>query len=289
MQFSMDLSQPALPPMGAALPASLAFRKNLVCYTSDASTVVEYLQNLKLPYCIWDDYECVEAKERPDTGTVLVLPNVDKSLVRHQDQLAKYLQVMRQRETPFFAAIATVSPEFVPYAHMTAYLKRQFWFACHEPRPQDLVELSELELPSLRSTLRQIHVHQSIRRYVLDIVVHLRVHRFSKQASGGGCSAHALGDMLELCQTLALAQERTFVVPDLVKLAAQWYFPFHIEVIQDPRHEISLQFGSDPDLVAQVLEKLRNFSLHRSRETQYPLYFQFMVLRDVLRIVVPPI
>ncbi|CEP60917.1 Mtc2p LALA0_S02e02630g [Lachancea lanzarotensis] len=285
----MDSSQPVLPPMGAALPAALAFRKNLVCYTSDPSVLIEYLQRLRLPYCLWDDYDCIDIKDKPETGTVLVLPNVDKTLNIQQDKLARFLQKMRTRQTPFFTAIATVSPEFVPYAHMTAYLKRQFWFACQDARPQDLVELAHEELPQLMSALGRIHVHPSIRRYVLDIIVHLRVHRFAKQASGGGCNANALRDMLELCQTLALAQERTFVVPELVKLAAHWYFPFHLELIQDPRHEISLQFGSDPDLISQVLTKLQNFSLERSQESHYPLYFQHMVLRDVLRIIVPPI
>ncbi|SCU89755.1 LANO_0D06260g1_1 [Lachancea nothofagi CBS 11611] len=285
----MDTSDPSLPPMGAALPASLAFRKNVVCYTSDASTVVEFLQTLQLPYSIWDDYDCIEAKSKPETGMVLVLPNVDKTLALQQDKLAKYLQVMRSQDTPFFTAIATVSPGFVPYAHMTAYLKRQFWFACAEPRPQDLVELSEDEIEPLKVTLRQVHVHPSVRRYVLDIIVHLRIHRFAKQASGGGCSTRALGDMLELCQTLALAQDRSFVIPDLVKLASEWYFPFHLELIQDPRHEISLQFGSDPDLVTQLIDKLHSFSLQRTQETQYPLYFQYMVLRDVLEKIVPAI
>ncbi|SCU92269.1 LAFA_0F09186g1_1 [Lachancea sp. 'fantastica'] len=285
----MDSTQPVLPPIGAALPAALAFKRNLVCYAADPSVLVEYLRHLKLPYCLWNDYDNIESKEKPEKGTVLVLPNVDKTLVLQQDKLARFLQVMRSQPTPFFAAIATVSPEFVPYTQMTAYLKRQFWFACQNPRPKDLVKLSEEELPQLRSAIGKIHIHPSIRRYILDIIVHLRVHRFAKQASGGGCSANALRDMLELCQTLALAQERSFVVPELVKQAAHWYFPFHIELIQDPRHEISLQFGSDPDLVAQVLTKLQDFSLQRSQESNYPLYFQHMVLRDVLRVIVPPI
>ncbi|SCU94733.1 LADA_0G10748g1_1 [Lachancea dasiensis] len=285
----MEDTQLTLPPIGAALPAALAFRKNLVCYTEDASTVVEYLQNLKLQYLLWDDYDCIDVKNKPDVGTVLILPNIDKILILQQDKLAKYLQTMASQKTAFFTAIATVSLDFSPYANMTAYLKRQFWFACGEPRIQDLVELSLQELAPLREALAQIHVQPSIRRYILDVVVHLRVHRFAKQATGGGCSSRALGDMLDLCQTLALAQERQFVVPDLVRLAAQWYFPFHIELIQDPSHEISLQFGSDPDIVAQVLYKLQDFSIQRAEKTKYPLYFQYMVLRDVLHRVVPPI
>ncbi|CUS20634.1 LAQU0S01e11122g1_1 [Lachancea quebecensis] len=285
----MSCQEPSLPPMGTALPAALAFRKNLVCYCEDPTIVVEYLQSLQLPYVLWENYDSIGAREKPEAGQVLVLPNVDRTLTLQQDELAKFLQVMRSRDTPFFVAIATVSPDFVPYAHFTPYLKRQFWFACAEPATGDATDLREEALSQLRTSLRGIHVHHSIRRYVLDIIMHLRVHRFSSQASGGGCSTHSLRDTLELCQTLALVEERPFVVPDIVKTAAYWYFPFHLELIQDPSHEISLQYGSDPDLVAQLVNAMQQFSLDRASEIHYPLYFQYMVLRDVLNLVVPAI
>lgn len=286
----MAAVDPRLPPIGTALPAALAFRKNLICYAEDPTVVVEYLQALRLSYTLWDDYDCIETKQKPEQEQVLLLPNLDMTRPLQQDKLAKFLQEMRSRSSPsYFTAIATVSPTFVPYVHITSYLKRQFWFACAGPCTDDLLDLHLESLPPLRAALGQVHVQHSIRRYVLDIIIHLRVHRFSNQSSGGGCSTHALRDMLELCQTLALDNKRTFVIPDVVKTASQWYFPFHLELVQDPSHEISLQFGSNPDLVAQLIGKLQNFSLHRSEKTQYPLYFQYMVVRDVLNLVVPAI
>ncbi|CAR22530.1 Maintenance of telomere capping protein 2 [Lachancea thermotolerans] len=285
----MSGQEPSLPPMGPTLPAALAFRKNLVCYCEDPTVVVEFLQALHLPYALWENYDDIDARPKPEAEQVLVLPNVDRLLTLQQDKLAKFLQVMRSRDTPFFAAVATVSPGFVPYAHFTPYLKRQFWFACAEPMTGGATDFNEETLPQLRNSLRKVHVHHSIRRYVLDIIMHLRVHRFSSQASGGGCSTHSLRDILELCQTLALAEERAFVVPDIVKTASYWYFPFHLELIQNPSHEISLQYGSDPDLVAQLVNAMQQFSLQRASEIHYPLYFQYMVLRDVLNLVVPAI
>ncbi|SCW02492.1 LAFE_0F07624g1_1 [Lachancea fermentati] len=286
------MSNPSLPPFRDSLLGALGCTKNLVCYTDDASLVVEQLRKQKLPYVIWDNYDNIESREKPFNAHILVLPNLDKTLGWQQDRLGRYLQDMRALDpTPFFIAIATVSSSFVPHRHMTAYLKRQFWFACAEPQPgsQDVLSIDEASLARYRAALAEVFVHPSVRRYVLDLIIHIRVHRLAKQATGGGCSTNALKDMLAVCQVLALLQGKSFVIPDIVKTASMWYFPFHIDLIEDPADEISLQYGSDPALVADLVHKLQNFSLSKSVETNYPLYFQFMVLRDVLSNVIPAI
>ncbi|SCV00301.1 LAMI_0G04148g1_1 [Lachancea mirantina] len=284
---------PALPSFAVALSAALVGRKNLVCLADDASTVVETLQKQDLPFAVWENYETVSGTPLPADSQVLVLPNADRMLQLDQDRLAKYLQEARATRAPFFVAIATVSQEFVPYRHFTSYLKRQFWFACAAPDANDTTDvIPDRSLPALlqrRAAAAAVHVHTLIRRNILDVIIHIRVHRLAQQASGGGCSTVALRNVYELCQVLESGFGRSYVVPATVKLAAFLYFPFHIDLIDDPAEDISLLYGSDPHLVAEVLDKLQRFSIQRTHETQYPFYLQYLLLQDVLANVVPAI
>ncbi|XBW36996.1 hypothetical protein QEN19_002576 [Hanseniaspora menglaensis] len=147
---------------------------------------------------------------------------------------------------------------------------------------------------NIKNTFKFNHM---LKQYILDIVVHLRMHRFSIQGKSGGISSISLNDMMQLSILLAITyellikisdckedssnieddmnvedEEDTVVTPDIVKIASRWYFPFKLQLTykrknnlktKNFRKDYSVQFGSDKKIVDELISNLYDLSLKK--------------------------
>jgi hypothetical protein len=80
----------------------------------------------------------------------------------------------------------------------------------------------------------------------------LRLHR----AVAGGISAPATKHFDKLARCLAPLHDLSYATPSLIALAARKIYPHRIHVVK-PENERSMQWGSDLDAVATLLEGIR--------------------------------
>jgi MoxR-like ATPase len=90
-----------------------------------------------------------------------------------------------------------------------------------------------------------------VRRYLHNVVTFLRNHRAVARGVTPGATKH----FEILVKTLALLHGLTFVPPSLIALAARKVYR-HRVVIVEAEDERSLQYGSDVDAVAALLDGL---------------------------------
>ncbi|CCH59386.1 hypothetical protein TBLA_0B05580 [Henningerozyma blattae CBS 6284] len=225
------------------------------------------------------------------------------------------------------------------------WLKQKFWLACTEPdteavNQQGLTSLisnpfstsnnsfatveknsndSSNSINNINNTgiefdlEKAISVTPVVRRYIMDLMIQVRNHRFTHHSSGGGASTSALKALLELARMISLSKNKTFVTPRDVKLAACWYFPSHINIITDSSMDSSILYGSKPDLVDELLSIFAKLKLKQNtkkstskinNDIKYqnfnnteeivdyelnPLFLEYWVIRDVISKVVPPV
>lgn len=82
---------------------------------------------------------------------------------------------------------------------------------------------------------------------------------------------------MSLCSILAPLHGQSYITPSLIPLAAQKVLPHRIELVVDPSAERSMQWGSNYDAVAAMLQ-----DVHRTKGTEG-------VLSDVLTEVPVPL
>ncbi|GCE97095.1 maintenance of telomere capping protein 2 [Zygosaccharomyces mellis] len=173
------------------------------------------------------------------------------------------------------------------------WLKHKFWFASYEPNENELFSpLTETTSESIGGEIQytDVHVNRSIHRYILDIMIHLRMHKLVDTTKGGGIHTSALKDVLILSQLIALCRfKKRFVTPEHVKLACIWYFPLHIEILKGSTMDASVLYGSRPELVEGMLKCIADVKLSKTVETENPLFLETVVVQDVLNRVVPPV
>ncbi|CCF57971.1 hypothetical protein KAFR_0D03230 [Kazachstania africana CBS 2517] len=149
--------------------------------------------------------------------------------------------------------------------------------------------ISEKTQEKSSAKLEDVYVQSSIRRYILDIMVHIRMHRLAYNAKGGGAHTRSLADVLLLSKLISRDCKRAFVTPKEVKAAAVWYFPMHICLISRASMDTSILYGSRKELVQQFLEKIVQVKNIKQRELNNPLFLEYLVVKDVLTKIVPPI
>lgn len=172
------------------------------------------------------------------------------------------------------------------------WLKHKFWLACYEPYESELVSPLREDTPDPLKHVQytDIHANRSIHRYILDVMIHLRMHRLVDTTKGGGIHTRSSADVLELSQLIALHKyKRKFVTPDHVKLACLWYFPMHLELLTSSLMDTSVLYGSRPELVDGLLQRISELKLRQSVELENPLFLERLVVLDVLKKVVPPV
>ncbi|CAI4044670.1 Mtc2p SKDI_11G1170 [Saccharomyces kudriavzevii IFO 1802] len=198
--------------------------------------------------------------------------------------------------------------------HIGAWLKHKFWFACAPPY-LDFESSSESNMSTRANTgdgattkeegqgsegkrsvvlneeanLDDVFVGSNVRRYILDIMVHLRTHRLTYNARAGGVYTNSLDNMILLSRLIGLHSGKMFVSPSHIKEASMWYFPMHLELVQRSSMDSSLLYGSDPSLVDEMLEKLAKIKHEEVNEFENPLFLESLVVKNVLSKVVPPV
>ena len=109
--------------------------------------------------------------------------------------------------------------------------------------------LSMDDVRTLRSLTEETRMTAEVASYLHNIVVFMRRSRFIK----GGVTPTATRQFRELASALAPLHGLDYVPPSLVALAARKIYP-HRLVLVTPDTERSLQWGSDPEAVRQMLE-----------------------------------
>ncbi|EJS42968.1 YKL098W [Saccharomyces arboricola H-6] len=194
-----------------------------------------------------------------------------------------------------------------PCIHIDSWLKHKFWFACAPPRlnfesssessiSTETTKEEDQEAEERRSTvlneeanLDDVFVGSNVKRYILDIMVHLRTHRLTYNAKAGGIYTSSLDNVILLSRLIGLHSGKMFVSPSHVKEASMWYFPMHLELVQRSSMDSSLLYGSDPKLVDEMLEKLAKIRYEEVSEFENPLFLESLVVKNVLSKVVPPV
>ncbi|CCK68313.1 Mtc2p KNAG_0A06560 [Huiozyma naganishii CBS 8797] len=188
------------------------------------------------------------------------------------------------------------------------WLRHKFWFACSMPKSDSInsslssgyfSEAESLTDMGAKDIVRkqrigdlgysEVHIEPSLRRYVLDVMVHLRIHRLTVHGKGGGVHTGCLEDILTLAQLMCLDDNKEFVTPREIKQAMRWYFPVHLMLITNPLLDTSILYGSKIRLIDEFLSKVARMKQQKSLELENPLILESLVVQDVLSKVVPPI
>ncbi|KAL3234852.1 Maintenance of telomere capping protein 2 [Nakaseomyces bracarensis] len=134
-----------------------------------------------------------------------------------------------------------------------------------------------------------IHIQASLRRYLLDIMVHIRTHRLSFNARGGGVHKNSYSDIIILSRLIAIRDNRKFVTPQHVRLASMWYFPSQLSIIDDSMKDNSILYGSKPELVRELMKRLVFVRNKKIVEMNNPLFIEALIVRNAIKKIVPPV
>ncbi|KAK3952527.1 hypothetical protein QBC32DRAFT_141483 [Pseudoneurospora amorphoporcata] len=111
--------------------------------------------------------------------------------------------------------------------------------------------LSDSEIAHLAHLAQHdVSVDIDVRRYQMNIVAFLRMHR----AVSGGVTPQATKHFEQLMRSLAPLHGLDFVTPALVGLAAKKVYLHRIEIVASPERERSMQWGSELSAVEAMLE-----------------------------------
>lgn len=260
-----------LPPFNVSVLAALSAHKNLLCYTNTISDISTTLIQWGKSVLTLEKHN-YNSKEI--NCQVMILPDLNTFSPSDQNSLAKWLVSLKKQKIDFIV-IGTISE-----IHLTYYLKRQFWFLCGKPN-------GNIKYVDYTRDISSISVHPTIIRYVLDLIVHLRTHRFSNSAFGGGSNINSIDDIILLAKFLAIEENKEFITPDLIQLSVKWYFPLHMKLITKNSEDSSVLYGTDPETIKEILKKLSLFTDKKKEELDNPLLLQLLVLNDVISNVIP--
>lgn len=160
------------------------------------------------------------------------------------------------------------------------YLQSSFWFK----QPHDAqnihgdytfhdneedVDVAQIRnFKALGDTIHNVTIVPEMKRYIYDIIIFVRTHR----CVNTGLPGSAIPEMQLLSKALCVLFNKGFVIPSIIKLAARKLLPLKIRMIK-PEHEPSLQWGSDPELVNELMKRMT----------------PQLVVEDILKKVSPPV
>lgn len=245
----------------------------------------------------------------PPNIEILIIPNIDSL---DDDAQIRLVQMMTQGHRLFIGMISwegeqgtqnkdddhkttprDIDINKVLASHITLrdWLKHRFWIACFEPNQNEVVATKTNNTgDALNITYMDVNVHPSVRRYILDIMVHLRMHRLVDITKGGGVHTGSLKDVITLSKLISMDKfKKSFVTPEHVKMACTWYFPMHLELVRSSSMDVTVLYGSKPNLVDGILEKIAHLKLIKSNDLQNPLFLETLAVKDVIKKVVPPV
>ncbi|KAL6928848.1 hypothetical protein ACO0SA_002178 [Hanseniaspora valbyensis] len=168
------------------------------------------------------------------------------------------------------------------------FLTKKFWLSCPSKNLMHFLNVQQhLDLNCFLKYMTYMHIkwdqykasfnqnstfkfNHSLKQYILDIVVHLRMHRFSVQGRSGGIASISLNDMMQLSiligitdnllnkiqgsnddtwidsvkgeepesENKAVDKDDIIITPDTIKTASRWYFPFKLQLTYKRRNNI---------------------------------------------------
>lgn len=184
------------------------------------------------------------------------------------------------------------------------WLKHKFWIAGLTPEEHlsddnndskgatDTIEegLEGItESINIKNDFSEVHMEPAVRRYILDIMVHLRLHRLTYSGKGGGIIKDALDSMILLCKILSFERGKMFVTPNIVKEVSFIYFPMHLVLITTSARDTSILYGSKSKLVEEFLDNIAKVKLQNVKDSNNALFLEYLVVNDVLSKIVPTI
>lgn len=104
------------------------------------------------------------------------------------------------------------------------------------------------KLPEFKTKIDAIFISPDVSRYMQDIIVFVRTHRFVKK----GVSPLVIRDLETLVKTVSLFRNMSSATPSVVGLAAKLLLPLKIELC-DPGDDIGLEYGGDLDIVTAYM------------------------------------
>ncbi|KAG6030150.1 hypothetical protein E4U40_000109 [Claviceps sp. LM458 group G5] len=112
--------------------------------------------------------------------------------------------------------------------------------------------ITEAEILNLTDRSQSVHITADMKRYQMDIISHLRMHR----ALQDGISPIATIHFEKLMRCLATIHNLDYATPALAALAAKRTY-LHRMRITEPENERSMQWGSELSAVEALLDGLR--------------------------------
>lgn len=232
-----------------------------------------------------------------------IVPNIDSLDKRQQFQLVDnmaahpnriYIGMISWQAISHTDAARDLDPQdtLSSSVKLQDWLKHRFWLSFYE-RPEPIPPSPihhESTIKPYSSIDSQVTCKPAIQRYILDIMVHLRMHRMLNITKGGGVHTNSLRDLVQLAKLISYNKaNKQFVTPEHIKIACQWYLPVHLELVRDSSMDVSVLYGSKPDMVDGFLERIAQLKLAQSSMAHNPLFLETLIVRDVLKRVIPPV
>jgi len=146
-----------------------------------------------------------------------------------------------------------------------------------------------IESIQIKNDFSEVHIEPSVRRYILDIMIHLRMHRLAYHSKGGGIIRDALDSMILLCKLYSYDQGKNYVTPNVVKQMSFIYFPMHLVLINSARRDPSRLYGSDYKLIQEFLDNVSKVKMEMSAKLDNPLFLEYLVVENTINKIVPAI
>ena len=196
---------------------------------------------------------------------VVIATNLDQASESVQVQA---LELIRTKRIFTRSAMHTASKDFMilavasqPGARLSKHLNDLFCMSHFHAEEDGLPHLngelskeitphlSSDDVKDLRASADKTRFTPELAAYLHHIVVFMRSNRYIK----GGVTATATRQLREVSKALAPLHGLSYVPPSLVALAVHKLYPHRLKLVS-AQTERSLQWGSDPEAVRQLLE-----------------------------------
>lgn len=196
---------------------------------------------------------------------VVIATNLDQASTDVQIQT---LELLRTKRVFTRSAMHTAPKDFLfvgllskPEARLVHHLNDMFAISHVHAEEDGLPHLkgstTNLDLPfffpeditALRQRAEGVFLDPEVAQYLHQVVVFARTNRLIR----GGVTATATRNLRTVAQALAALHGLDYVPPSLIALAARKVYP-HRLILATAQTERSLQWGSDPEAVKQLLE-----------------------------------
>lgn len=211
----------------------------------------------------------IDGAQNQSLNAIYVISGMDKLSNTMQSLILEIIRTKKIRyneKTYFGSELFTVVGVLDDYnakdKQLFRYLQDAFWFK--QPHDPQANSISHLDLKNVESSAEMIRKFKTIgdsinsvvivpemKRYIYDIVIFIRTHRCVNTGLPGRC----ISELELLSKALCVLFNRGFVIPSIIKLASRKLLPLKIKMIK-PEHEPSLQWGSDPELVNELMKRM---------------------------------